>query len=134
MQTVIRVIVLTLAVVLSTANAQDFQGVATYKTQRQVDIKMDSTQMNSDMHTKMMEMMKKQFQKTFKLTFNKEASVYKQEESLAKPQVGGGDMQIMVVGSGGGTDVLYKNTKEQRFADCKDTYGKVFWLKMPLKK
>ncbi|MFP4847003.1 GLPGLI family protein [Winogradskyella sp. PE311] len=134
MRIVIRAIVLTLAVVLSTVNAQTFQGVATYKTQRQVDIKIDSTQMNSDMHTKMMEMMKKQFQKTFKLTFNKEASIYKQEETLAKPQVGGGDMQIMVVGSGGGSDELYKNTKEQRFADLKDTYGKVFLVKDAIEK
>lgn len=71
MTTVIRIIVLAVAVLFSTVNAQDFQGVATYKTQRKIDIKMDSTQMNSEMHTQMMEMMKKQFQKTFNLTFNK---------------------------------------------------------------
>lgn len=131
MTTVIRVLVLVLAAVFSAANAQDFQGVATYKTQRKLDIKMDSTStgVSKDQHAKMMEMMKKQFQKTFKLSFNKEASIYKEEESLDKPQVGGGGMQIMMIGGGGGADILYKNTKEKRYADQKDTMGKIFLVK-----
>ena len=63
MTTITRVLVLALAVVFTTVNAQDFQGVATYKTQRKVNIKMDSTMMNSEMHQKMMEMMKKTISK-----------------------------------------------------------------------
>ena len=42
----------------STLVAQDFQGVATYKSQRKLDIQLDSTQVNSEMHQRMMEMMK----------------------------------------------------------------------------
>jgi len=61
MTTVIKILVLAVTTVLTSAYAQDFQGVATYKTQRKIDVKMDSTQMNSEMQTKMMEMMKKQF-------------------------------------------------------------------------
>ena len=131
MTTIIRVLVISLALVYASAiDAQDFQGVATYKTQRKVDIKMDSTSMNSEMHERMMEMMKKQFQKTFLLTFNKEASLYKQEEELDKPNVGMGDgIQIVSIGGGGGSDVLYKNTKEQRYTDQVDTYGKIFLVK-----
>ena len=65
MTVIIRVIVVALAVVFTTAvGAQEFQGVATYKTQRKVDIKLDSTKVNSDLQAKMLEMMKKQFQKT----------------------------------------------------------------------
>lgn len=135
MTTVIRIIVLALIVVFSKVSAQDFQGVATYKTQRSIDIKMDSTQMNSEMHTKMMEMMKKQFQKTFKLTFNKEASLYKEDESLEKPQTAmGGEFQVVMVGGGGGSDVLYKNAKDQRYADQKDTMGKIFLVKDDIEK
>ncbi len=131
MITIIRVLVLALAVAFSSANAQDFQGVATYKTQRKMDIKMDSssTGVSKDQHAKMIEMMKKQFQKTFQLSFSKEASIYKEEESLDKPQVGGGGMQIMMIGGGGGADILYKNTKEKRYADQKDTMGKIFLVK-----
>ena len=135
MTTVIRIIVLALIVVFSKVSAQDFQGVATYKTQRSIDIKMDSTQMNSEMHTKMMDMMKKQFQKTFKLTFNKEASLYKEDESLEKPQAAmGGEFQVVMIGGGGGSDVLYKNAKDQRYADQKDTMGKIFLVKDDIEK
>ncbi len=135
MTTIVRIIVLALIVAVSTVGAQDFQGVATYKTMRDIDIKMDSTQMNSEMHTQMLEMMKKQFQKTFKLTFNKEASLYKEEESLDKPQAAmGGEFQVVMVGGGGGSDVLYKNTKDQRYADQKDTMGKIFLVKDEVEK
>ncbi|WP_296382537.1 GLPGLI family protein [Winogradskyella sp.] len=137
MTTIIRVLVLALVVVFSTVNAQDFQGIATYKTQRKVDIKMDSTStgVSKDMHAKMMEMMKKQFQKTYKLTFNKEASLYKEEESLDKPNTGmGGGFQVVMVGGGGGSDVLYKNTKDQRYADHKDAMGKIFLIKDAIEK
>jgi GLPGLI family protein len=130
MTTLIRVIVLALTAVFTTVNAQDFQGIATYKTQQKIDIKMDSTQMSSEMHTQMMEMMKKQFQKTYNLTFNKEESLYKEEVSLEKPQTGmGGGFQMVIMGDGGGSEVLYKNTKDQRYSDHKDAMGKLFLVK-----
>ncbi|GAB4155898.1 MAG: GLPGLI family protein [Winogradskyella sp.] len=135
MTTIVRVVVFVLTAVFTAVNAQDFQGVATYKTQRKVDIKLDSTQMNDEMQTKMLEMMKKQFQKTFTLSFNKEESTYKQEEALDKPNVGmGGEFQIVSIGGGGGSDVLYKNTKEQRYTEQVDTYGKIFLVKDNLEK
>lgn len=128
-------LVIMLLLITITTSAQDFQGVATYKTQRKIDIKMDSTQVNNEMQTKMIEMMKKQFQKTYNLTFNKEESLYKEEVSLDKPQTGmGGEFQIVSFGGGGGTDVLYKNTKDQRYADYKDTMGKLFLVKDDLEK
>ncbi len=131
MTTIIRVLVLVLVGAFSIVNAQDFQGVATYKTQRKMDIKLDSTStgVSKDQHAKLMEMMQKQFQKTFKLSFNKEASIYKEEESLDQPQLGGDGMQIKMIGAGGGADILYKNTKEKRYADQKDTMGKIFLVK-----
>lgn len=129
MTTIIRTLVVAIALSVTGLHAQDFQGVATYKTHRDIDIKMDSTQVNDEMHAKMVEMMKKQFQKTYHLAFNREASTYKQEEELSKPQVGGGDYQIVVMGNGGGDDVLYKNTKENRFAELRDTFGKLFLIK-----
>lgn len=135
MTTIIRTLVAVLTLAITGLHAQDFQGVAIYKTQRQVDIKMDSTQVNNEMQAQMIEMMKKQFQKTFKLTFNKEASLYKEEESLDKPQAAmGGEFQVVMVGGGGGSDVLYKNTKDNRYSDQKDTMGKIFLVKDEIEK
>ena len=117
--------------VVSSVKAQDFQGVATYRTHRDFDIKMDSTKMNDAMQKQMMEMMKKQFQKTYILTFDKSASLYKQEEELDKPQIGGGFQ--MSFGSSG-SDVFYKNVKHKTYVDQKETMGKKFLIKDSISK
>ena len=109
--------------------AQDFQGVATYKTQRKLDIKLDSTQAGG-MQDQIMAMLKKQFEKTYILTFNKEESLYKEDESLAPPSTGGA---VMVVAVMGGSGELYKNIKEQRYVRQSDLLGKVFLIQDSLK-
>lgn len=126
MNTLTRIAVLALVLFVTQARAQEFTGVATYKSKRKVDIKLDSTQVNSEMHQKMMDMLKKQFEKTYILTFNKEESVYKEEESLGAPQPGG--MEVVMINTGG-TDVLYKNTKEKRYTNQNDVFGKIFLIK-----
>ena len=130
MNTIIKMLVLALTLVVTRVNAQDFQGLATYKSKRKIEIKLDSTQVNSEMHQQMMEMLKKQFEKTFNLSFNKEESIYKEEEALAPPQPSG--MQV-VVAIAGGSDILYKNTKDQRFTNQNDLFGKIFLIKDKLK-
>ncbi|WP_179335659.1 GLPGLI family protein [Winogradskyella costae] len=126
MTTITRILIFTLIGGVSSVNAQDFQGVATYKTQRKIDIKMDSIKMNNAMQKQMMEMMKKQFQKTYTLTFDKSSSLYQQEAELDKPQVGGGFQ--MSFGSSG-SDVFYKNVKNKTYVDQKETMGKNFLIK-----
>lgn len=131
MNTIVKALVFVLSFVVVQVSAQDFHGVATFKSKRKVEIKLDSTQMNSEMHQRMMEMLKKQFEKTFILSFNKEESVYKEEEALAPPQPSG--MQI-VVANVGGSDVLYKNLKEDRYTNQNDVFGKIFLIKDKLNK
>ncbi len=109
--------------------AQDFQGVATYKTQRKIDIKLDSTQ-TAGMQDQIMAMLKKQFEKTYILTFNKEESLYKEDESLAPPSTGGA---MVFVSAMGGSGELYKNIKEQRYVKQSDLLGKVFLIQDSLK-
>jgi GLPGLI family protein len=112
--------------VISKVSAQDFQGIVTYKSHRKVSIKLDSTKVTSAMEKEMQEMLKKQFQKTYQLTFGKETSVYKEEESLGAPQAGG---SIMISSfDGGGSDVLYKDTKKNEFTNQKETMGKIFLI------
>ena len=126
MTTITRILILILIGVVSSINAQDFQGIATYRTHRDFDIKMDSTKMNDAMQKQMMDMMKKQFQKTYTLTFDKSSSLYKQEAELDKPQVGGG-LQMSFGNSG--SDVFYKNIQNKTYADQKETMGKKFLIK-----
>lgn len=112
---------------ISNVSAQDFQGIATYKTHRKVELKMDSTKVTSAMERQMQEMIKKQFQKTYKLSFNKENSIYKEEETLGAPQAGAGGIMVSTFG-GGGSDVLFKDNKKQAFTSQKETMGKIFLI------
>lgn len=123
-------ICLSLALFISSlVHGQDIAGVATYKTQRKVDITLDSTQMDDTMKQQILAQLKKQFERTYLLDFNKNESIYKQEESLDAPMPGGGGgMQIVVAGSGD-ADILYKNVAEHRFANLNDMFGKMFLIK-----
>jgi GLPGLI family protein len=130
MKLVTKLIVISILLLITKVNAQEFQGVATYKTKRQIDIKLDSTQVESAMQKQIKEMLKKQFEKTFILTFNKEESIYKEEESLGAPSPSG--MEVMMVSTGGG-DVMYKNTKNKTYTNQNEFFGKVFLVKDELK-
>lgn len=104
---------------------QQVKGIATYKTQRKLDIKLDSTQISGEMAEQMMAMMKKQFEKEFTLEFTEDEAVYKEVENLDSPTAGGGSFQIVIAGTGG-NNVLYTNLKEQRFANQNEFFGKEF--------
>jgi GLPGLI family protein len=134
MKTSFLLIVVSLLAILE-INAQDFQGVATYQTDRKIDIKLDSSKMDDDMHNKMMAMMRKQFQKEFTLQFNQFESTYKEEEQLESPGGSGAgwNMQVRVVGSGGGSDIMYKNTKQKEYINKTELMGKFFLVQDALK-
>ena len=131
MNTLAKCLTLALLIAVSSLSAQDFQGVATYKSQRQMSIELDSTQVNSEMHQQMMAMMKKQFEKTYLLTFSKEESIYREDKQLEAPQPAG---MVMVVMDTGGSDILYKNTKENTFTSQNEVFGKVFLIEDELEK
>ncbi len=131
MNTINKLLVAILVMVTSSVWAQDFQGEATYKSHRQLNIKLDSTQVSSEMHERMMAMMKKQMEKTFILNFNKEESIYKEDEQLESPTPAG--MQIVMVDTGG-SDILYKNTKEGSYTNQNEVFGKVFLIEDMLEK
>jgi len=124
-------VLIVMLIVTSTVIAQDFQGKATYKSHRKMDIQLDSTQMETDMHKRMMEMMKKQFEKTYILSFNKEESLYKEDVQLEAPQPAG---MVMVFIDSGESGELYKNIKEDRFTDQNEMFGKIFLIEDKLRK
>jgi GLPGLI family protein len=125
--------ILSFVLITSTINAQKFQGKATYKTHRKMDMKLAGPQfssMSAEKKAQMNAMMMKQFQKTFTLTFDASQSIYKEDKSLKTPSVApSSGMNIMVMGSGGGSDVLYKNIKEDKFINKTEIMGKRFLIK-----
>lgn len=116
----------------ATIYGQDFQGKATYKTHRKVDIKVGAGngQGNSKEQQQLQEMLKKQFQQTYTLNFNKSESIYTQNKKLTSPQANmGGGVKIVAIGGGGGTDVLYKNIADKRYVNKTEISGKRFLIK-----
>ena len=105
--------------------SQDFQGVATYKSHRKLDIKMENE--NAEMNKQIQDQLSKQFQREYTLTFNREESLYKQNEELDKPNpIASSGIQIKVQE---GSDILYKNMKENRFSNQTEIFGKQFLIK-----
>ena len=112
--------------------AQDFSGRAIYRTHRKASIKLDSTTMASSpgIQEQLEAQMRKMFQKTYSLDFTKSKSVYKEVQELDAPNAPSSNgVMIMVQGSNGSNDVLYKNISENRMANKKELMGKVFLIR-----
>ncbi len=127
------IIILILVFAFAKANSQTIQGVATYQTQRHVDIKMDSTSgMNDEMQKSIQEQLRKQFQKEYTLSFNSAEAIWKEEVALDKPQAPpSGGISIVISGN---SDVLYQNIKEQAYTQQNDLMGKQFLIEDTLEK
>ncbi|MBW2939091.1 GLPGLI family protein [Aureisphaera sp. CAU 1614] len=129
MKTIFLLFIFTLSLGVSDVFSQNIQGIATYKSQRKMDIQLDST-MNDGMKEQIMAMLKKQSERTYFLEFTNDESQYKQEVKLDDDSViEGGGMKLVIAGNGGGNDVLYKNLKENRYADQVEIFGKEFLIK-----
>jgi len=135
MTTIIRILTAALIMVTSNVTAQDFQGVATYKSHRKVDFKVsndDGKQEDLKMQENIQAQLQKQFQQEYTLTFTKDESIYKKVEQLDKPNPKPSTGIVITVSEG--SDVLYKNIKEDRYANKTELYGKLFLVKDTLQK
>lgn len=128
MKTIIRVLILALALVISEVNAQGIQGIVTYKVKRNADIKFDTTKTNTYAYNQMKNMIKHQLEKTYMLSFNEEESLYKQKKSSALKKT---DtlFKFNSFGNAFNTGILYKNIKENRWVDQKNIKGNTFLVK-----
>ncbi|PQB05048.1 GLPGLI family protein [Aureitalea marina] len=121
-------ITLFFSLMVSVMLAQDFTGIATYKTQRKMELQLDST-MNDAMQEQIQAMLKKQFQQEYTLEFDKNQGVYKRVQKLDdKSTMSSGGMQIVIAGSGS-NNVRYSNVEENRLAYKNEIFGKVFLIK-----
>ena len=93
-------------------SSQEFKGIATYKSHRKMDFKISADNTSTVIQENIQEQMKKKFQQEYTLSFNKEESIYKKEEKLEAPNPSTLTIKIL---SEEGSDILYKNIKENRF-------------------
>ncbi|MGC1633687.1 MAG: GLPGLI family protein [Gelidibacter sp.] len=115
-------------------NAQDFQGIATYKSHRKFDFNDDNSKKDSkvspEMQKQIEDQLRQQSQQEYTLNFNRNESIYTKNEKLAAPMPSRGGITINF---SDGADVRYKNLKEQRFTNQTEVYGKQFLIKDSLK-
>ena len=124
---------ITLLLAFISSNAQkDFQGMAVYESKTSTaDFKKrfeGNKEMTPEMQKMMEDRMKSMFEKTFILNFDKNASIYKEEEKLDDPGQNGGGMRMMSSMMGGG-GTYYKNAKEKSYTVDKEFMGKEFLVK-----
>lgn len=116
------------------ATAQNLQGIATYQTQRHVELSLDSTSgMNSEMQKSIQEQLRKQFQRKYDLTFNKgEALWEEQEEDLDKPKAPSSSGMVIMLS--GNRDIRYHNITDKTYTIQSDLMGKQFLIEDELEK
>jgi GLPGLI family protein len=119
---------LLLSLFITSLFAQEFRGVATYKTDRKVNLSLDSTSMmDSEMHKQIEAQLRKQFQREYTLNFNATESVYTEVEKLDAPApAASGGVNIIIAGN---TDILYRNTKENKMVRETEIMSKPFLIK-----
>jgi len=135
MKKIVFTITLLLAFIFSNAQ-KDFQGMAVYESKTSTaDFKKrfeGNKEMTPEMQKMIEERMKKMLEKTFILNFDKQASIYKEEEKLDAPGQNGGGMRMMSSFMGGG-GTYYKNAKEKSYTVDKEFMGKEFLIKDTLR-
>ncbi|MBT8393556.1 MAG: GLPGLI family protein, partial [Bacteroidia bacterium] len=120
------IIILLVMFITLQLSAQDFQGVATYKSHRKVNFKINDGNVNAEMENQLREQLRRQFQREYTLTFTKDESIYKQNEKLETPAPSHGGINILV---SDGSDIMYKNLKENRYTNKSEILGKIFLIK-----
>ena len=104
---------------------KDFQGKAYYFSKTTLDMEnFGGRQMSEQQKKQIAERMKSMFEKTFILTFNKEESIYKEEERLDAP--GGGGMRFGGMSMTGGNQ--YKKVKENKMLVENEFFWKQFLI------
>lgn len=122
--------------VASVLSAQNFQGMAVYESKTSTSDMASNFRGNREITPEMQksieERMKAMFEKTFILTFDRNASIYTEEEKIESPGQQGGFRMMSSMMGGGGTH--YKNVKDKLFLVDKEFAGKEFLIQDSLPK
>jgi GLPGLI family protein len=121
----IRYIAILLLLFSFTINAQNISGQAYYESKTTVD--MDALgggrEMTEEMKKTVAQMMKSALEKTYILTFNKDESIYKEQEKLDTAPMNPGFKMMMSSYSPG---AQYKNLKTGQIIEENEFFGKQF--------
>jgi GLPGLI family protein len=110
---------------------QNFQGKAYYMSKTTMDLdQWGGREMSAEQKKRIEERMKSFLEKEYILTFNKEESIYKEDEKLEAPGSGRGWGGFASSFTGG---PKYKNVKSKELLQDQEFFGKQFLIKDELK-
>jgi len=107
-------------------NAQEFQGEATYFSKSTMDLGNWGARFSEAQKKQIMARLKNRLEKTYVLTFNKEESLFKQEEKLDVDAMSGATNSW---GKNFSQGNQYKNVKTNQQIQKQEFYGKQFLVK-----
>lgn len=108
-----------------TIKAQEFQGQAIYISKSNLDLGARGATLSEAQKKQIQARLKNQLEKIYVLDFNKEASVFTEEEKLDVSSAGGRNF----FGSNFSRGKQYKNVKENMLVQHQEFYGKQFLIK-----
>jgi GLPGLI family protein len=109
----------------ATSFAQNISGKAFYESKTTMDMgDFGGREMSEQMKKSIAERMKSMLEKTYVLTFNKNESIYKEEEKLGTGASGGLGMMMNSFSAG----VQYKNLEENKILEEREFFGKQFLI------
>lgn len=119
--------ILAIAFIVSTSgNAQDFQGEAHYFSKSTMDLGNWGARFSEAQKKQIMARLKNRLEKTYVLSFNKEESLFKQEEKLDVDAMSGATNSW---GKNFSQGNQYKNVKNNQQIQKQEFYGKQFLVK-----
>jgi GLPGLI family protein len=112
--------------------SQNFSGQAFYESKTTVDMdNFGNREMSEDMKKQIAERMKSMLEKTYILTFNKNESIYKEDEKL-EAGAGAGGFRMMMGSFTAGPQ--YKNVEKNLLLEEREFFGKQFLISDSLTK
>ena len=114
---------------LSSLNAQNFQGKAIYESKTTLNIDLSKSGIPADRVKMIQERMKDNLERTYELSFDKNASIYNQEEKLDQTASGGPRGMRFMMMRGGASGGHYKNVQTKKSTKENEFSGKNFLIK-----
>ncbi len=116
---------LVLVLISASSMAQNISGRAYYESKTTVDMdNFGNREMSEQMKKTIAERMKSMLEKTYILTFNKNESIYKEEEKLDAAPSGGFGMMMNSFSAG----EQYKNLEKNQILEEREFFGKQFLI------
>ena len=111
---------------IQTINAQEFQGKAYYFSKSTMDLGQWGARLSEAQKKQVMARLKNRLEKSYVLTFNKEESLFKEDEKLDVDAVSGATNSW---GKNFSQGFQYKNVKSNTQIQKQEFYGKLFLVK-----